>query len=70
MPSAPSRHRPRYDLGAMGKENEIHDAKHQRQPGGNQEQHHPGLKTVENLFQKKGRCHTLRNFPGPEITSP
>ena len=31
----------------------VHDAEHERQPGGEQEQHQPELQAVQRLFEKK-----------------
>jgi hypothetical protein len=45
----------------VGQVDHVHDAKHQRQPGGQQEQHQPELQAIERLLQHKYRVHS--RFP-------
>ena len=63
---------------AVSEVDEIHDAEHQRQAGGQQEQHHPELQPVERLFrdenevhqQKRGAARPLkRSSPAPTTSS-
>ena len=42
---------------AVGEVDEVHDAEHQRQAGGQQEQHDPELEPVERLFGDEDEVH-------------
>jgi len=42
---------------AMGEVDQVHDAEHQRQPGGQQKQHHPELQPVERLLGEEYEIH-------------
>jgi hypothetical protein len=43
----------------------VHDAEHQRQAGGNQEQHQPELQAVQQLFDEERRGHRAPLRPRP-----
>ena len=55
----------------MGEVDQVHDAEHQGQSGGKQEQHHPELEPVERLFGDEDEVHQKKGALGaPDRSSP